>query len=113
MWIASKYGWFSIVEKNPGVFHVRARVGNDLKNLVRAASIAATIEYWPDADYRYRIIISRQQRNKVFQALQSSIDYPNFKSEIAKTPDQCDKLSAYHTIWATMAAFQDATAENA
>ena len=38
MWIASKYGFFSIVKKKEG-FHVRGRSLKDLKNLKKAASI--------------------------------------------------------------------------
>jgi hypothetical protein len=34
MWLMTKHGFYSIVEKRPGEFHVRARVRQDLENLV-------------------------------------------------------------------------------
>ncbi len=107
MWIASKLGWFSIVEKEKGQFHVRARVRKDLENLIKASRIVSMIQEWPGADYRYRVIVNRKHLHQIYGALESSVDYRNFKSEIAVTPDQCDKLGAYHTIWAQMAALQE------
>jgi len=34
MWLMTKHGFYSIVQKNPGEFHIRARVRKDLENLV-------------------------------------------------------------------------------
>lgn len=114
MWIASKFGWFSIVKKTDG-WHVRARVRQDLENLIRAGDICKrwTIIETPDADYRYRFIVGKVGINRVFDALERSVDYPNFKAEIAALPDQRHKLRAYHEIWEKMAALQtsDATTE--
>ncbi len=107
MWIASKFGWFSIVQKEPGEFHVRARVKQDLQNLLDAMPLAnAVIETWPGADYRYRIIIGGDDLRVVMNCLALQLDYSNFKSKIAQTPDQREKLPEYHTIWATMAGLQ-------
>jgi hypothetical protein len=38
----------------------------------------------------------------IFLRLADSIDYPNFKDRISETPDQRDRLGAYHHIWALM-----------
>ena len=38
MWIASKFGWFSIVKKTDG-WHVRARVRQDLETLIRVGDL--------------------------------------------------------------------------
>lgn len=110
MWIASKYGWFSIVQKD-GHFHIRARVERDLELLAEAAVIEHPIETWHDADYRYRIRIPVGEAGdakmaRVFAQLANSIDYSNFKTEIARTPSQRGKLSAYHDIWGTMMSVQ-------
>ena len=34
MWLMTKHGFYSIVQKQPGEFHIRARVRKDLENLV-------------------------------------------------------------------------------
>lgn len=106
MWIASKLGWFSIVEKSPDEFHVRARVKTDLVKLRQASGMVFTIHLWPGADYRYRFVVNGEQLDRIFKALRESIDYSNFKSEIAATPDQRGKLHSYHDIWAIMMRHQ-------
>jgi hypothetical protein len=106
MWLATKHGFFSIVQKNRGEFHVRARVHEDLVALRLAARVKVEIEIYPSADYRYRLIVNHRQLAHIFAALENSIDYPNFKSEIAATPGQREKLPAYHEIWHTMAGLQ-------
>lgn len=110
MWIASKYGFYSIVRKD-GHFHVRARRKKDLVNLQREGNWGRKlkIEEWPQADYRWRIRIPSDSDEicTVFAALCGSITYTNFKSEIAANPDQREKIGAYHEIWHQMAAFQE------
>lgn len=108
MWIASKFGWFSIVKKADG-WHVRARVRQDLENLIRAGDLvkAWKIIETPEADYRYRFIVGKVGIGRVFDALNRSIDYPNFKSKISATEDQRDKLYEYGQIWGMMAQLQD------
>jgi hypothetical protein len=103
MWICSKYGFFSIVQKT-GCFHVRARKRRDLVNLAEACTLPeSAIEEWPEADYRWRMRVHAPALRQIFELL-SDIDYSNFKSEIASLPDQRDKLPAYHTLWANLAA---------
>ena len=63
MWIASKLGFYSIVQKTAGEWHVRARRRADLVNLLDAscpepAATADRIEESPAADYRWRIIVT-------------------------------------------------------
>lgn len=105
MWVASKFGWFSIVRKDRR-FHVRARVRSDLVQLCAAAKLRTAIHERPNADYRFRILCTTEQLSRIFNALFDSIDYANFKAEIAASPKQWDKTHAYHQIWATMAGLQ-------
>lgn len=110
MWVASKHGFYSIVQKSPGCWHVRARVKRDLRNLCKAAGLNwKLIKNWNTSDYRYRILIDPLQLLRVFQVLARSIDYPNFKAEIDKTPDQKAKHHSYAQIWGIMAEHQPFT----
>jgi hypothetical protein len=107
MWIASKYGFFSIVKKED-VFHVRARCQADLDNLRSASGISDDVkESYPGSDYPWRLIVGTESLGKVFQALEATIDYGNFKGMIGTTSDQRDKLDAYHHIWAEMNRWQE------
>ena len=108
MWLATKHGFYSIVQKSADEFHVRSRVRKDLENLLQLTDRRAPIHDWSGADYRYRIIVTKAGFTEVMAMLATSLDYPNFKSAIARTPDQRDKLDAFHRIWAIMAHLQEA-----
>lgn len=106
MWLATKLGFYSIVQKLPGEFHVRARVKKDLENLRRACCADWKLHTSPEADYRYRLVIGAEDVTHILLALGSGIDYSNFKSKIGDTPDQRAKLHAYHNIWGEMYQIQ-------
>lgn len=110
MWIATKLGFYSIVRKED-YWHIRARTELDLENLRRFVNLPA-VEIWRGADYRFRIRVADSKAGAatiktLIARLVASIDYENFKDEIAAQPDQKNKLRAYHTLWADMAALQD------
>lgn len=107
MWLATQYGFYSIVQKENGQYHVRSRIQKDLENLIALASQDHKIHRWEGADYRYRIIVEQGDFVEIMGRLALSLDYPNFKNQIARTNDQRDKLHAFHEIWAIMAAFQN------
>ena len=65
--------------------------------------ISHEIQEWPDADYRYRVIIDQKELAQLMAVLAGTLDYGNFKSMIAATPGQRGKLHAYHEIWGVMA----------
>jgi hypothetical protein len=108
MWIFSKFGFFSIVQdfQAPDILHVRARVAGDLERAFSACGIRALVTVNPDADYRYRSQVSRDDFLKLLAYLGENLNYPNFKSEIAKDPTQLDRLPAYHEVWHTLQAIQ-------
>ncbi|WP_043585355.1 hypothetical protein [Geminisphaera colitermitum] len=99
MWLCTKIGFFSIVQKLPGEYHVRARAKRDLENLCRLVATPASAKWQihrsEPADYRWRLVVGEEAIGAIFAALSTSIDYSNFKSEIAATPGQRDKLGAY------------------
>lgn len=102
MWLMTKHG-FSIVQKQPGEFHVRARVRNDLENLVARVPLpAADIHSSQATDYTFRIIVGKEDVRKLMQFLGDSLDYSNYKDTVARTPDQQAKHDAYASVWHTM-----------
>jgi hypothetical protein len=106
MWLCTKHGFFSIVQKGHTEFHIRARVRGDLENLKKLAGIKRRIIVTEDADYRYRMVGIQADVFLALTALAGSINYTNFKSMIEGTEDQRDKLDAYHEIWRVMAGVQ-------
>lgn len=107
MWIASKIGFFSLVVKD-GCLHVRGRLKRDLETLATLLGVPHhQIERWPNADYRWRIRLDPTKASHVLAALGTTVDYPNFKSAIAATPGQAEKLRAYHDLWHGLFELQD------
>lgn len=100
MWIASTDGFISIVQHRelPDMLMVRARVQKDLLSLFPAAQIIETL----DADYRFRVLVPKKEMATLIAQKILDLDYPNFKSKIARSPSQKDKLAAYHEIWGVM-----------
>ena len=103
MWLMTRHGFYSIVEKRPGEFHVRARERQDLQNLVERVPLpGATIVATPKADYAARLIVDQATVLQIMRYLGATVDYPNFKGQIAATPDQAHK--PYHQVWDVLAA---------
>ncbi len=102
MWIASKNGFYSIVKHDslPDRWLIRARDIKDLQAMFADDKII-TLDI---ADYRYRVIVNRNELN-AFLLEQGDIDYTNFKDYIAGS-NQKRKLSFYHDIWMTMLTYQ-------
>ncbi|MDQ2730039.1 MAG: hypothetical protein M3Y56_00130 [Armatimonadota bacterium] len=102
MWLMTKYGFYSIVDKKPDEYHVRSRERLDLENLIAAIPLAgATIIETPEADYACRIIINKDTLLPLLSRLGETLDYSNFKSKIDSTPDQ--KHKPYHKVWDVLA----------
>ncbi len=102
MWLMTKHGFYSIVQKKPDEYHVRARERHDLENLVKGVPLpGAAIIDTPDADYACRIIADKATVLAILAFLGESLDYSNFKGKIAATPDQ--KHKPYHKVWQVLA----------
>jgi hypothetical protein len=102
MWLMTQHGFYSIVQKEPGRYHVRGRERRDLENLVARVPLPeAPIQESRSTDYAARIVVGREQLAAVVQFLGASIDYDNFKARIALTPDQAHK--PYHEVWQVLA----------
>ena len=97
MWLFTPNGFYSIVKKQ-GAWHVRARRKQDLTNLG-----LDPVKSHPGSDYPWRSLVKDPDTLRaIFERLADSIDYPNFKSRIAQTPDQKDRLDTYHIVWDLM-----------
>ena len=107
MWLFTKSGFYSIVRKDNGEWHVRSRAKKDLENLVALSGKKHWIHRSPNADYRWRIVCRGLEARLLIDRLAAGIDYANFKAAVGATPDQADKLPAYHEIWGAMASYQD------
>jgi hypothetical protein len=114
MWIASKYGWFSIVKKADG-FHIRARRRGDLVNLSKLfdpqgmrPSRPEIVRSYPGSDYPWRMITPQYWVvEQMVSLMVDQIDYPNFKEVIHTTPDQAHKGAGYGQMWAIAKRWED------
>jgi len=108
MWLFTNSGFFSIVRdaSDPSLHHIRARTLDDLDNLRSLVpALPRPVISHPGSDYRCRILCPSSLLPEVLTALGRNIRYPNFKSELARHPNQQDKLPACHKIWAAMAGW--------
>ena len=133
MWLCTKLGFFSIVQKDPDTFHIRARCRKDLDELAAAAGQGEPVKSYTGSDYPWRILCKYSDLPAFMRALTHSIDYgkltrshlmfvspsgqraavclgsrhsPRLKSAIAQTPTQRVKLAAYHDIQHRMVEWQ-------
>ena len=106
MWLATQHGFYSIVQKPAGQFHVRTRCKQDLENLVALAGLEAKLHHTTDGDYAWRIIVGQPEVSTIMATLATSIDYSNFKDRIHDLPDQRDKASIYSRLWSQLYSFQ-------
>jgi 8-oxo-dGTP pyrophosphatase MutT (NUDIX family) len=115
MWLITKFGFFSIVQKpgdaEAGMLTVRARVRADLEAL-RAAYLPEMGEITENAgtDYRYRACVPHEALAAALQQIVLDIDYGNFKNAVQET--QGPKRShLYHQVWDVLYHLQDVGAE--
>jgi len=100
MWLMTKHGFYSIVDRGNDQFHVRARELQDLVNL-KTVLPEVQIHETTEADYHYRMVVCKEDVLVIMLFLGNGIDYGNFKGEIDQTPDQKNK--PYHGVWHVMA----------
>lgn len=105
MWIFSRAGFFSAVQKGGRKGQevcVRARVLEDLDRLRKL--------YWPEmgvvqrsqnTDYPYRVFVSHGTWAKVCEAMARDIDYSNFKDMVAKEQGY-ERAHLYGDVWSVM-----------
>jgi len=98
----TKYGFYSIVQKDYDVYHVRSRELQDIKNLIQEIPLPdANIIETSDSDYAVRILVGRDDLQKILIFLGDNLDYSNFKNEVGLHSDQSRK--PYSDIWELLA----------
>ncbi len=102
MWLMTKHGFYSIVQRKPGEFHVRAREARDLENLVTRIPLEGMeVISTPSADYCARLVVDQETVMRILQFLGETLDYSNFKGQVDQTPDQ--RRKPYHEVWDVLA----------
>lgn len=106
MWVFTTSGFVSAVFKD-GAIQVRARDRKSLEPLVKQTG--ATITPTPLADYPYRIAITNEQFAAWVSQVALSVNYKNFKSEIADTRGY-GFAKPLNQVWSVMHEVEDAKA---
>jgi hypothetical protein len=84
MWIATNIGFFSMVQdrNNDEMMYIRGRDRNHFVELLKYLEDGYEIIEDLEADYRYRIHVSRNDTNYILDRLVDDIDYDNFKKSV-------------------------------
>ncbi len=106
MWVFTTSGFVSAVYKD-GALQVRARDRRSLTPL--AKQTGAEIITTPLADYPYRIAITNEQFSTWVMQQAMSVDYKNFKSEVADTLGY-GFAKPLNKVWSVMHDVEDAQA---
>jgi hypothetical protein len=108
MWLFTPTGFYSIVQKEgDDVLTIRSRVANDLVALrEQYLPMLSPITATPDADYAFRAKASHRDFAESLASMAASIDYGNFKDEVAKKQGDL-RARAYADVWAVLWRFQE------
>ena len=91
----------------PGEYQIRAREKRDLQNLLLLVGMPSDrLIVTPSGDYGFRIVVNATELGRICAALLAAIDYPSFKDEVARHPDQAKKLPIYHEVWHLLSKVQ-------
>lgn len=110
MWLMTTKGFLSAVQHSdePDLLVVRGRVKNDVRELAQfavgdespAADAEALIVPYPQADYPWRVIVSKDMWASYVHKQALEVDYFNFKTAVAThgLPGH-HHANAYHDVW--------------
>jgi hypothetical protein len=114
MWVFSRAGFFSAVEKGNKKGQevcVRARVLEDFDRLRKLYyPEMGTVERSYNTDYPYRIYVSHDAWARVMAAMSKDINYANFKGMVAKEQGE-ERAHLYSDVWAVMYGAEQTLAE--
>ena len=100
MWLLTQHGFYSLPRSRsePEKTQVRARTRRDLVNLQTLTGNPAPILKTLYADYRWRILITPGEIERIVTRLTRDIDYPNFRASVAQRPDPEHRGHDYRRI---------------
>ena len=109
MWIFTEIGFVSAVctERGSSTIKVRSRDLESLQPLI--AQTGSDVIKTPNADYPYRIIISKDEFGVFLANSLELMEYTNFKSQVYATRGS-DFAHALSSVWSTMHDVEDASA---
>jgi|PlaIllAssembly_1097288.scaffolds.fasta_scaffold00151_14 hypothetical protein len=113
MWIATTQGFYSAVQHrdDSNLMMIRARSYEDMVQLVdldaldgQGVTYAHIIEL-NHSDYRFRVLLTREQWNRCLLELSSKIEYDNFKDAVKKR--SVNRARIYMKVWTVLLAIED------
>jgi hypothetical protein len=111
MWLFTPFGFFSAVahRERDDMLCVRARARRDLEALNRRMAAKHRIVDTPDADYPYRILVTRGAFSDFLDSfVKARLTYDNFKAAAGRDPSETFKhQEVLHDVWATMHKHED------
>jgi len=103
MWIFSRVGFFSVVQKEGDTFlTIRARVKRDIENLrdQYLPSLGAIHES-AGTDYQFRATASHDDFAGALQKMALDINYSNFKDSVASEQGY-ERTRVYGAVWSAL-----------
>ena len=107
MWIFTRDGYFSIVQKGggPNILMVRARVRPDLENLASKLNLGPeAIIDTPDGDYAHRLLVDKETFARYLANSVQTLDYPNFKATVNHSDHMRHRV--YMRVWEALFNWQ-------
>ena len=103
MWLMTARGFYSVVEHRDDADRliVRARCQEDIAAL--AGLVGGEPVRLEDADYAWRVEVTRDEWQAAMKVLVGEIAYPNFKSAVGDPAHR----DAYMKVWGVMRALDD------
>lgn len=105
MWLMTTDGFFSAVQdrNDQSFLLVRTRVRTDADQLAEA--IDGAVLETPDADYRFRVRVTKDVWARYVAGLAVAIDYDNFKNAVAARQGTA-RARVYGEVWSVLLDLQ-------
>jgi len=89
MWVVTQTGFISIIQRLPedtNLLNVRSRDQLSLLAICKTLRLNRhRVMHTPEADYEFRLELTREQVNKFLASQVQAVDYPNFKDRVTQT----------------------------
>ena len=109
MWVFTQDGFMSVVEHRDDqeCLIVRARARQDLETLAKFGGVDVIV--MPEADYYFRVEVTRTVFAAFMREQVLDIDYPNFKGRLHernRSPEAIEREQFAYRIWAAGCDYQ-------